>query len=85
MPTDMNRPASNSLEERQFVAECVINHYCIGDLKFLYEDYDPEATEELESKLGLTTEEFIDKWGDYIEETSGELEELVRETLFGEE
>ena len=71
------RPSSKTQEERALVVETIVHHWCLGDLKFLY-------TDEIYAPRGMTMDEFVAKWGEFIKSASSELLDLLGEDLFGD-
>lgn len=74
-------PDTENQEERATVVDVILSHWASGDFKFLFED---EWEEDMIQRFpGWKTEEFLNKWEQYMRVAANELEGLVGRSLFG--
>lgn len=82
----IDRPHAESQEERDMVALCTIDYWGAGDFKSFLETYGPETGDPAYWTIeDVTPQEFVNKWGEFIEGAADILDELVGLVLFREE
>lgn len=81
----MSRPEASSQIERAMVVQTVLDHWCSGDFKGLLSLYSEEEGDPSYWDLDITPQQFVEKWGEYIELASNDLDDLVGVDLFGDE